>query len=332
MTYQPPFDITPAILNQVSLISEKIGELQFRESYLSPQLRKTNKIKTITGTLQIEGNTLTEAQVSAILDGKRVLGSARELAEVHGAIVAYEQLNQFEPVSIEAFLKAHALLMGDVLKNAGQFRGQSVGIHQGGQVIHVAPPAHQVSGLMADLLTWLKQSEHHPLISSSVFHYEFEFIHPFMDGNGRMGRLWQTLILSRWKPMFQFLPLESIIRDHQKAYYEALAQADSDANATAFITFMLDAILQTIDKNAPVNALANAPVNIDGMKTTKAILALVVQNSHITRQEMANKIGKDIRTISRAVKQLQEQGQLKRVGSDKAGHWELLILASISSG
>ncbi len=325
MTYQPPFDITPAILNQVSLISEKIGELQFRESQLSPQLRKTNKIKTITGTLQIEGNTLTEAQVSAILDGKRVLGSARELAEVQGAIVAYEQLNQFEPVSIEALLKAHSLLMGDVLKNAGQFRSQSVGIHQGGQVIHVAPPAHQVSGLMADLLTWLKQSEHHPLISSSVFHYEFEFIHPFMDGNGRMGRLWQTLILSRWKPMFQFLPLESIIRDHQKAYYEALAQADSDANATAFITFMLDAILQTIDKNAPVNA----PVNIDGMKTTEAILALVVQNSHITRQEMANKIGKDIRTIGRAIKQLQEQGRLKRVKSDKTGHWELETLSQI---
>ena len=324
MTYQPPFEITPTILNQVSLISEKIGELQLWENGLSPQLRKTNKIKTITGTLQIEGNTLTEEQVSAILDGKRVLGSTRELAEVQGAIVAYEQLNQLEPESVEDLLKAHALLMGDVLKKAGQFRNKSVGIHQGDKVIHVAPPAHQVSGLMADLLAWLKQSEHHPLISSSVFHYEFEFIHPFMDGNGRMGRLWQTLILSRWKPVIQYLPLESIIRDHQQAYYQALAQADNDANATAFITFMLDAILQTIEKNAPVNALENATVNIEGMKTTEAILALVTQNSHITRQEMAGKIGKDIRTIGRAIKQLQERGLLKRVGSDKTGHWEKL--------
>ncbi len=324
MTYQPPFEITPAILNQVSLISEKIGELQFRESSLSPQLRKTNKIKTITGTLQIEGNTLNEEQVSALLEGKRVMGSARELAEVQGAIVVYEQLNQFKPDNVEGLLKAHALLMGDILKNAGQFRDQSVGIHQGKQVIHVAPPAHQVSGLMADLLRWLKNSEHHSLITSSVFHYEFEFIHPFMDGNGRMGRLWQTLILSRWKPVFQFLPLESIIRDHQQAYYQALAQADNDANATAFITFMLDAILQTIEKNAPVNTLVNAPVNIEGKKTTEAILALVGQNSHITRQDMANKIGKDIRTIGRAIKQLQERGLLKRVGSDKTGHWEAL--------
>jgi len=324
MSYQPPFEITSAILNQVGLISEKITELQFNEQSLSPQLRKTNKIKTITGTLQIEGNTLTEEQVSVMLDGKRVLGSARELAEVQGAIVAYEQLDQIDPASMDDLLKAHALLMGDVLKNAGQFRSQSVGIHQGDKVIHVAPPAHQVSGLMADLLAWLKHCEHHPLISSSVFHYEFEFIHPFMDGNGRMGRLWQTLILSRWKPVFQYLPLESIIRDHQQAYYQALAQADNDANATAFITFMLDAILQTIEKNAPVSAPENTLVNISGMKTTEAILALVAQNSHITRQEMATKIGKDIRTIGRAIKQLQEQRRLKRVGSDKTGHWEAL--------
>jgi len=215
MSYQPPFIITPAILNQVSLISEKIGELSLKQNQLSPQLRKTNKIKTITGTLQIEGNTLNEEQVSAILDGKRVLGSARELAEVQGAIAAYEQLNRFASASMNDLLKAHALLMSDVLKNAGQFRTQSVGIHQGEKLIHVAPPAHQVSGLVADLLAWLDGSEHHPLISSSVFHYEFEFIHPFMDGNGRMGRLWQTLILSRWKPVFLYLPLESIIRDHQ---------------------------------------------------------------------------------------------------------------------
>jgi len=205
MSYQPPFEITPTILNQVSLISERLGALSLNENGLSPQLRKTNKIKTITGTLQIEGNTLSEEQVSALLDGKRVLGSVRELAEVQGAIVAYEQLNQLDPVSTNDLLKAHGLLMGDVLKKAGQFRSQSVGIHQGDKVIHIAPPAHQVSGLMADLLIWLKNSEHHPLISSSVFHYEFEFIHPFMDSNGRMGRLWQTLILSRWKPVFQFL-------------------------------------------------------------------------------------------------------------------------------
>lgn len=320
MSYQPPFEITSTILNQVSLISEKVAELSLTEHRLSPQLRKTNKIKTITGTLQIEGNTLSEEQVSAILEGKRVLGSARELAEVQGAIVAYEQLSQFTPASIDDLFKVHTLLMGDVLKNTGNFRNQSVGIHQGKKVIHVAPPAHQVSGLMADLLAWLDSCEHHPLISSSVFHYEFEFIHPFMDGNGRMGRLWQTLILSHWKPVFEHLPLESIIRDHQQAYYQALAQADNEAKATAFITFMLDTILQTIEKSAP----ASAPVKLASMKTTEAVLALVAQNGQITRQEMATQIGKDIRTIGRAIKQLQEKQRLKRVGSDKTGYWELM--------
>ncbi len=325
MSYQPPFDITPAILNQVSLISEKVGELSVKERFLSPQLRKTNQIKTITGTLRIEGNSLTESQVSAILDGKRVLGSVLELAEVQGAISAYEQLNQFDATCVEDFLKTHDLLMGDVLKNSGKFRSQSVGIHQGKKVIHVAPSAHKVSGLIADLLVWLKNSEHHPLITSSVFHYELEFIHPFMDGNGRMGRLWQTLILSRWKPVFQYLPLESIIHDHQQDYYQALGQADEEANATPFITFMLNAILQTIEKNALVNASVNAPVNLKGMKTTEAILALVAQRSSITRKEMAQWIGKDLRTISRAIKQLQEQGLLNRVGSDKTGHWVLVL-------
>lgn len=322
--YTPPFTITSSMLNQVSLISEKVGVLSVQGAWQSPQLRKTNQIKTITGTLQIEGNTLSEAQVSAILEGKRVLGSPRELAEVQGAIKAYEQLAQLDPYTTDDLCTAHHWLMGDILKQAGHFRTQAVGIHQGEKVIHVAPPANRVAGLMADLLHWLKHSDDHPLISSSVFHYEFEFIHPFMDGNGRMGRLWQTLLLSRWRPIFQFLPLESIIREHQQAYYQALAQADHDANANAFIHFMLDAILQTVDNNAAVNASVNASVNLDGLKTAEAIRALLAQNPTMTRKEMAARIGKDLRTIDRAIKQLQDKQQLRRVGSDKTGHWELL--------
>lgn len=322
--YTPPFTITSSMLNQVSLISEKVGVLSIQQDWQSPQLRKTNQIKTITGTLQIEGNTLNEAQVSAILEGKRVLGSPRELAEVQGAIKAYEQLAQLDPYTTDDLCTAHQWLMGDILKQAGQFRTKAVGIHQGEKVIHVAPPANRVAGLMADLLHWLRYSDDHPLISSSVFHYEFEFIHPFMDGNGRMGRLWQTLLLSRWRPIFQFLPLESIIREHQQAYYQALAQADHEASANAFIHFMLEAILQTVNKNAAVNAGVNAPVNLAGLKTAEAIRALLAQNPAMTHKEMAAKIGKDLRTIGRAIKQLQDKQQLRRVGSDKTGHWELL--------
>jgi len=328
MSYQPPFTITSKIIDLVSQISEKIGEVQKDFSNASPQLRKQNRIKTITGTLQIEGNTLTEEQVSAILEGKRVLASVRELAEVKGAIVAYEALNKLNPLSLDDLLQAHDLMMGDVLTNAGRFREKSVGIYKGKEVVHIAPPAHQVSGLMAELIEWLQTTDCHPLISSSIFHYEFEFIHPFVDGNGRMGRLWQTLILSHWKPLFNNVPLESVIKECQQDYYDALGQADDSADSTAFIVFMLQAILNTIEQNAPANAPANtpdnAPVNIEGLKTPDAILALVAQDSFITRAKLAELIGKDIRTIARAIKKLQDTDKLERVGSDKTGHWQVL--------
>jgi len=324
MSYQPPFTITSEIIDLVSQISEKIGEVQRDFSNASPQLRKKNRIKTITGTLQIEGNTLTEEQVSAILEGKRVIASVRELAEVKGAIVAYEQLTNLNPLSLDDLLQAHHLMMGDVLNHAGQFREKTVGIYKGKQVVHVAPPAHQVSGLMAELMQWLQSTDCHPLISSSIFHYEFEFIHPFVDGNGRMGRLWQTLILSRWKSLFHDVPLESVIKECQQAYYDALGQADNSADSTAFIVFMLQSILNTIEQNAPANALANVPVNIENLKTPDAVLALITHDPFITRTKLAQLIAKDIRTIARAIKKLQDAGKLQRVGSDKTGHWQIL--------
>jgi len=324
MSYQPPFTITPKIIDLVSEISEKIGEVQRDLMNASPQLRKQNRIKTITGTLQIEGNTLTEEQVSAVLDGKHVLASVRELAEVKGAIIAYEQLSSLNPLSLDDLLHTHQLMMGEILINAGQLRNKSVGIYKGKEVVHVAPPAHQVSGLMADLFQWLHSTDIHPLISSSIFHYEFEFIHPFTDGNGRMGRLWQTLILSHWKPLFNDMPLESVIKQHQQDYYDALAQADELADSTHFIVFILQAILKTIEQNALVNASVNAPVNIANLKTPDAIIELLKSNQHLTRQAMAELIGKDISTIGRAIKSLQNNGRLQRIGSDKTGHWKVL--------
>ena len=183
------------------------------------------------------------------------------MAEVKGAIAAYDALPAFKPGKLKDLLAAHGLMMSDILVNAGEFRNKAVGIHKGNVVHHVAPPAHQVSGLMADLTQWLTQAKDHPLITSSVFHYEFEFIHPFSDGNGRMGRLWQTLILSKWHPLFLSLPLESVIKDNQQQYYQALEQADQQADSTPFIHFMLSFILQTLEQNAPVNAPQNAPVN-----------------------------------------------------------------------
>lgn len=323
MSYQPPFTITSEILNLVADISQQVGRLDASLLNASPQLRKQNRIKTLAGTLAIEGNTLTEEQITAVIEGKPVLGSVRELAEVKGAIAAYDALPTWQPDNVDHLLTAHGLMMSEILTNAGRFRDKAVGIQKGKEVHHVAPPAHQVSGLMADLTNWLKQAKDHPLITSSVFHYEFEFIHPFSDGNGRMGRLWQTLILSQWHPLFLSLPLESVIKDHQQQYYQALEDADQQADSTPFIHFMLSVIAKTLAQNAPVCATLNAPVNIEEMKTPEAILHLLQNNNQLTRQQLAEQIGKDVRTIARAIAKLQQTGKLTRAGSDKTGHWEV---------
>lgn len=323
MSYQPPFTITSEILNLVADISQQVGRLDASALNASPQLRKQNRIKTLAGTLAIEGNTLTEEQITAVIEGKPVLGSVRELAEVKGAIAAYDALPTWQPDNLDHLLTAHGMMMSDILTNAGRFRDKAVGIQKGKEVHHVAPPAHQVSGLMADLANWLKQAKDHPLITSSVFHYEFEFIHPFSDGNGRMGRLWQTLILSQWHPLFLSLPLESVIKDHQQQYYQALEDADQQADSTPFIHFMLSVIAQTLAQNAPVCATLNASVNIEEMKTPEAILHLLQNNNQLTRQQLAEQIGKDVRTIARAIAKLQQAGKLTRIGSDKTGHWEV---------
>lgn len=329
MGYTPPFTITTDILNLVADISQQVGMLDASTLNASPQLRKQNRIKTITGTLAIEGNSLTEEQVTAIVDGKPVMGSVRELAEVKGAIAAYDALPNFNPGNIVDLLAAHGLMLGDILQNAGRFRSNAVGIHKAGVVHHVAPPADRVSGLMAELTQWLANTKDHPLIASSVFHYEFEFIHPFSDGNGRMGRLWQTLILSQWHPLFLSLPLESVIKEHQQHYYQALEQADDEANSTPFIHFMLSVIAETLVQNAtinaPINVTINTETNITGLNTPDAVLALLAKNPELTRPQLASLIGKDIRTIARALAILQQAGKVKRIGSNKTGYWEVYL-------
>jgi Fic family protein len=245
--YQPPFTITPKIINLISIISEQIGRLDGQGLEISPQLRKQNRIQTIHSTLAIEGNTLSIEQITAILDGKRVLGQPREIIEVQGAIRAYETLPSRNPASLKDFLQAHHDLMSEILLNAGKFRQTGVGIHKGDQVVHIAPPAKRVPELMGDLLDWVKTTETHALIKSCVFHYELEFIHPFIDGNGRMGRLWQTLILGQWNERFYLLPIESLIKDQQERYYQVLEEADQAASSTIFIEFMLEIINAVFD-------------------------------------------------------------------------------------
>jgi Fic family protein len=246
---KPPYQITDTILEFVVDISERLGEINAVHLYKPPaELRKKNRIKTIQSSLEIEGNTLTEAQITALLNDKRVIAPQKDIVEVQNAINVYEQLRDFNPNNLKDLEKAHAILMKGLIEDAGKLRTKNVGIVKGSKVAHVAPSGALMKGLMNDLFTYLKTDKEVLLIKSCVFHYEFEFIHPFSDGNGRMGRLWQTLILMQKYPVFEYLPIESLIKENQEAYYEALSLSDKYGHSTSFIEFMLDMILQALEK------------------------------------------------------------------------------------
>ncbi|MBW2522055.1 MAG: Fic family protein [Deltaproteobacteria bacterium] len=252
MNYKPPYTITPEILNQVAAISEAIGRLTvLTDRARALRLRRINRIRTIHGSLAIEGNTLSEAQITAILEGKRVIAPPREVQEVRSALAAYDRFETWRPEAEKDLLEAHRLLMSGLIDEAGIYRRGGVGVMAGKQVIHVAPPADRVGQLMGDLFRWLAATDAHPLIASSVFHYEFEFIHPFADGNGRVGRLWQSLILARWKPLFADIPVESLIFEHQAEYYLAIQESTQKTDSAPFIAFMLRMILDTVTTSAP---------------------------------------------------------------------------------
>ena len=245
---KPPYQITPDILKLIVSISEKLGQINAK--FLdkpSPKLRKENRIKTIHSSLSIEGNTLTEEQITALLENKRVIGPKQEVNEVLNAIKAYNQLHKFDPHSSKSFLKAHEILMKGLVTDNGKFRKKGVGIMAGDRLAHLAPPATNVPHLMNDLFHYLKTSKEISLIKSCVFHYEMEFIHPFIDGNGRMGRMWQTLILMKEYPVFEFIPFENLIHKSQRKYYQALAQSDKSGNSTPFIEYMLQVIDQSLN-------------------------------------------------------------------------------------
>lgn len=243
MAYKPPYRITDEILSLVADISLILGRWSaVAEMKLSPQLRKGNRLRTIQASLAIENNTLSLEQVTAVIAGKRVLGLPREIQEVRNAFNAYEKLPFWQACNVDHLLDAHALMMQGLVDNAGGYREGAVGVYKNKQLIHVAPPASRVALLINDLLNWLKTTDCHPLIASCVFHYEFEYIHPFNDGNGRMGRLWQTLYLSQWQGLFEYLPVETVIKDQQNGYYQALSLSDKKSESTPFIVFMLKAL------------------------------------------------------------------------------------------
>ena len=263
---EPPYQITPEILNLVIEIAEKTGQInaQFLEK-ASPELRRRNKIKTIHASLKIEGNTLSEEQVTALIEDKHVLGPQKDIQEVNNAIEVYDSIHNFNSNSEGDFLKAHKMLTRNLILESGKYRNGGVGIFKGSKVAHLAPPAKMVPKLMKNLFKYLQTNKDHDLIKSLVFHYELEFIHPFSDGNGRMGRLWNTLILMRSFPVFEFIPFESIIAKHQSGYYQALAASDKKGESTDFIYFMLGVIRESLEpflKVKEINLKANDRIQI----------------------------------------------------------------------
>src|SRR3990170_8329180 len=250
--YQPSYTITPAIVNLVARISEAVGRLTvLTDAVRALRLRRISRVRTIHGSLAIEGNTLTEEQITAILDGKRVIAPPREILEVRNALAAYDRFDTWRPKVEKDLLEAHRILMSGLIDEAGAYRRGGVGVMAGQQGPHTAPPADPPPPLLGDLFRWLAASDAHPLIASAVFHYEFEFIHPFADGNGRMGRLWQSLILARWTPLFADIPVESLIFEHQAEYYQALQESTRQTDSVPFIDFMLRMILDAVTTSAP---------------------------------------------------------------------------------
>ena len=245
---KPPYEITGKILNLVASISEKIGEVNAAHLNRPPtELRKKNRIKTIQSSLEIEGNTMTIEQITDLLNNKRVLAPQKDITEVKNAINVYNQLNKFNVYDLKSLCKAHEILMAGLVENPGKLRKTSVGIVKGSDIAHVAPPGEMVYSLMTDLFKYLKNDDDLILIKSCVFHYEFEFIHPFIDGNGRMGRLWQTMILKEHSPIFDFLPIETLVKIRQQEYYKVLSKSDKIGSSTPFIEFMLDIIKDALE-------------------------------------------------------------------------------------
>lgn len=292
--YKPPFHMTDKMTFLIAEISEQVGRITIlQEKTISPHLRRENRIRTIHSSLAIEHNSLSLEQVTAILDGKRVLGNPNEIKEVQNAYEAYELILRLDPSSVDDLLKTHKLMMNNLVPESGKFRSGGVGVFNGEALIHMAPPAEFVPEHIHNLFTWYQRSELHPLIKSAVFHYEFEFIHPFADGNGRMGRMWHSLLLGKWKELFFWLPIEELIQSRQKEYYDALGAADKQADSAGFVELMLEIIRDSLQEVMVVGRSTDQDSDqvADQGKTSVDRLLSALGNDTLSAAELMERLG-----------------------------------------
>lgn len=320
---KPPFEITTAILDEVAEIAELVGHVNAALGLsTNPTLRRTNRIRTIYSSLAIEQNTLSLDQVTAVLSGKRVIAPPKDIAEVKNAYEIYEMMDSLNPYSVDDLLNAHGVMTRGLVEESGCFRSRPVGVvDKQGNVLHFGTLPDYVPGLVVELLDWVRNSDFHMLIKSCVFHYELELIHPFADGNGRIGRLWHTLLLTQWKSMFAWLPVESIIHDRQDEYYQAINSSNNEAESTAFIEFMLSAIKEALLETVQVG-------NTENMSTEEQrryqIERFLKKHGTITNADVREMLGVSSATANRILGKMTEEGRIQKIRIGKSWGYNLL--------
>ena len=320
MSYRPKFTISNEILSLVSDISVLVGRVHEENiSFRDLKLRRENRIRSIHSSLAIEGNTLSLDKVTDIIDGKHVMGTSREIQEVKGAAAAYDMIDSLDPHSIDDLLKVHGAMTKDLVERPGKLRDCNVGVFKGSEAVHIAPEYEDVPRMMNELMKWSEGTDQHPLIKGCVFHCRFEYIHPFVDGNGRMGRLWHSLILSHWNPVFAYLPVETGVRSNQREYYAALNEADKE-DMTEFIKFMLNMIKMAMDEF--VDGIEYSDEDLS--EKERMLMKIISKDPKATAVVIAEAMNVSDRTVKRGLSALLDKGKIKRIGSDKTGHWEIL--------
>ena len=318
---KPPFEVTTAILDEVAEIAELVGHVNASLSLsTNPTLRRTNRIRTIYSSLAIEQYMLSLEQVTAVLSGKRVIAPPKDIAEVKNAYEIYEMMDSLDPYCVDDLLNAHGVMTRGLVEESGAFRSRSVGVmDKQGNVLHFGTLPDYVPGLVMELLDWVRDSDFHILIKSCVFHYELELIHPFADGNGRIGRLWHTLLLTQWKPMFAWLPVESIIHDRQDEYYQAINRSNNEAESTAFIEFMLSAI-----KEALIEAVQTGSVEIMSTEEQRwyQIERFLKKHGTITNADVREMFGVSSATANRILSKMVEEGIIRKIRIGKSWGYE----------
>lgn len=322
--YKPPFTISPKAINLIASISSQLERYAIKmEQSDSLRLRRANRIKTIHSSLAIEGNTLSEGEVKAVLEGETVIAPLKEIQEVRNAIKTYELYPKLDPFSLQDLLLVHGTMMAGLVDEAGMFRKGGVGVFDGDKPVHIAPQADRVRDLMNDLFVWLENADDHLLIRSCVFHYEFEFIHPFADGNGRIGRLWQSLILGRLNPIFEHLPVENMVYSNQQAYYNAINKSSYLADSGPFIDFMLEEILNAlIDHQGKSNAEIADEKGLNHQQ--ERVLGYLRADKHLTAAKIAKDLDMSARQVERVLADLKAKGIIRREGANRNGYWIVL--------